>query len=256
MAIYDPQLKLSKAEIRALKILDALLVRAGKARGSANSGEDHIDVSASEARSIANFLEELQTSRKFLEAAYFCGILAAGRGLTDDRAKEIYLSWRRRYGKTRVASTFAWNEFVLRSGFGFSDKARMYPRAYRGAVVPMPLPHFLAMEMKLSRSYGMSPRATHIIARFYEKRLRLIDEVRKGSKSLPPKEIENSAAEMAETFKSVAKCAPAKSISKRRLAACSGLIMDVGAIFITRDWTATGVLSAVGMTFPDAVGVE
>ena len=120
----------------------------------------------------------------------------------------------------------------------------------------MPMGHFLAMEIKLSRAYGMSPKATRIIGDFYETRLGVIDDVRKGGRKDAAKAIENAASEMTGTFDAVARCAPTKSISKRRLAACSGLVMDIGTMFVTRDWTATGVMSAVGMTFPDVVGIQ
>lgn len=256
MAIYEPNLRFSKAEMLAISILDALLARSSDQKNGENSGEDLVEISPSEARDLAAFLDDLRNSRKFRESAYFTEALADGKGLTDDRAKEIYLAWRTRHGRTRVASTFVWNEFVLRAGFGFSDNARMYQRPYRSPVTPMPLGHFLAMEVRLANSYGLSDQTTEIISQYYEKRLRLIDEVRKGDRVLPSGTVEQSASELADTFESIAKCSPAKSVTKARLAACTGLIMDIGAMFITRDWTATGVASVVGMSLPDLVGIE
>jgi hypothetical protein len=255
VAIYDPKIEPSKSEGRAIALLNKLLERAA-GEGSANSGEDLLDISPSEAAEMADFLFEFLRSRKFVEAAFFTESLAATGPLSNDRAKEIYLSWRTRLGKTRVASTFAWNEFVVRAGFGFTDNAQMYVRTYRHAVQPMPLRHFLAMEVRLARSYGLSKAATGIISDYYARRLRLIDELRRGDRDLPQGAVQKSATETAESFEAVAKCSPKKSISKARLAACTGLIMDVGAFFITRDWTATGVASVAGGTFPDLVGVN
>lgn len=256
MAIYDPKIDPSNSEARAIALLNNLLERAASSEGTANSGENLLDISPSEAAELADFLFEFVRSKKFVEAAFFTESLSGAGALSNDRAKEIYLSWRTRFGKTRVASTFAWNEFVVRAGFGFTDNAQMYVRTYRHPVQPMPLRHFLAMEVRLARAYGLSNAATEIISDYYEGRLRLIDEIRRGDRDLAPGTVQKSATETADSFEAVAKCSPRKSISKARLAACTGLIMDIGAFFVTRDWTATGVASVAGSTFPDLVGVE
>ena len=256
MAIYEPKIERSEAEGRAIALLNLLLERAAGSAGSANSGEHFLEISPAEAGELADFLFEFVRSRKFVEAAYFTESLSGPSPLSNDRAKEIYLSWRTRLGKTRVASTFTWNEFVVRAGFGFTENAQMYVRAYRHPVQPMPLKHFLAMEVRLARAYGLSKTAIQIISDYYERRLGLIDELRRGQKGLARGTVEKCANEIAESFDAVAKCSPHRTISKPRLAACTGLIMDVGAFFITRDWTATGVASVAGSTFPDLVGVE
>jgi hypothetical protein len=256
VAIYEPSLNLSKKERDAISVLNVLLTRSASGDTSANSSEELIEISPSEALAVADFLNDLRNSRKFMEGAYFTEALAHGRGLTDKRAKEIYLSWRSRLGKSRVASTFVWNEFVVRSGFGFSDSAHMYVRALRSPVRPMMPEHFLAMEIRLGRAYQLSRPAIRVISEFYEKRLRLIEDVRKGVLPFENNSIERTATDLEETFEGVARCSPKKRLTKSRLAACTGLIMDIGAIFITRDWTAAGVASVVGTTFPDLVGIE
>jgi hypothetical protein len=256
VAIYDPQLRPSKAERLAISILDALLRRSTDGERSPNSGNDSLEISPSEARELATFLDEFRQSRKFLDSAYFTEALANGEALANPRAKEIFLSWRTRLGKTRVASTFAWNELVVRSGFGVSESARMYVRTYRSPVQPMELSYFVAMELRLARSYGLSNQAKEIITEFYQRRLRLIADVRGGDRPMRSGAVGQLASDMAETFDGVAKCSPRKGVSKARVAACTSLIMDIGAMFITRDWTAAGVASVVGSTFPDLVGME
>jgi hypothetical protein len=253
MAIYEPQIALSDADREALALLAQLVLAAADGSGGHNLGCEAAPLSLSQARRLVILLEDLFSSKRFVEGCYFVEGVSNGKGWGDPRLREIYLSSRRRLGFTRVASTYIWNEFVVRVGFSASQNAWLWPRPGGARTVPMELEHFLKMERKLADTAELHPRVSALINEFLESRLPQIQRVRDHELSLPDGTMRLFAGSFLAELKRVAEGNEEKPISKRKLIAISTLVMDVGALFITRDWTATGTMSMIGATLPDLV---
>lgn len=251
MAIYQPNLILSQADREALLLLGQLALSTHPEQS--NLSIDEVPLSPSEAERLLYLLEEFISSRRFLEGSYFAEGVANGDGHTDDRLKEIYLSWRTRTGRTRVASTYAWNEFVLRAGFNSSMNAWMWPRSGRSPVRPMSLAHFVQMERKLVNAVGLHPRVRGLILDFVEDGLPQLEVLRERKASISPGSIRNFVRSSVDALSVTVVGKEGAPMSRRKIIALSTILMDTAALFVTRDWTATGVLSTLASTVPDAL---
>jgi hypothetical protein len=251
VAIYRPSVTLSEGDREALVLLGQLALSTHS--DQTNFGPNEVPLSPAEAERLLHLLEQFVSSRRFLEGAYFTEGMANGNGHSDERLKEIYLSWRTRTGRTRVASTYTWNEFVLRLGFNSSKNAWMWPRSGRFPVRPMALAHFVKMEKRLIDTVGLHPRVRNLIVEFVENRLVRLEEVREGNANIEV----GSTLSFVRSF--VRALGAAKSglekapMSRRKIIAISTIVMDTASLFITRDWTACGVLSTLASVLPDTL---
>ena len=252
MGIYDPSLILSDADREALRLLGELAL-AAEQDGGANLHHDSAPLSASQAERLLNLLEQFIESKRFIEGSYFAEGVANGHGWEDRRLKEIYLSWRKRLGLTRVASTYTWNEFVVRAGFFTGTEAWMYPRPARSPTRPMPLHHFMAMEDRLSKAADLHPRVAKLIEDFIGSRLPQIEAIRTHEVEVATGSLRAFATSFVEELQRTLNGNERECMTRRKLIAMSTLLMDTGALFITRDWTATATISMIGSTLPDIV---
>jgi hypothetical protein len=253
VAIYEPKLILSAADREALVLL-AQLALASQGEDQGNISCDAVALSPAEARHLLELLEQFAGSRLFLEGAYFTEGLANGQGWHDDRLREIYLSWRVRRGRTRVASTQAWREFMLRAGFYFSENAWMWPRDLkRNPLRPMTLQHFLAMERKLVSASGLHPRVASLIVSFVESAIPTLEALRERKAQVRLGSIKNFVDRFVHDLRDHIKGREKTPMTRRKVIAISTIVMDTAALFATRDWTAAGVLSGLAAVAPDAL---
>lgn len=253
MAIYEPRITLSAADREALRLLAQLVLSSAESSGGHNVGIEAPPLSLSQARRLLTLLETLFSSRQFIEGSYFVEGVANREGWNDPRLREIYLSSRRRLGFTRVAATNTWNDFVVRTGFSTSQDAWLWPRSGGVRTVPMEFDHFLKMERRLAEAAGLHPRVQALILSFLESKLPQVQEIRKHEVSLAGGTVRSFAANFLAELRKVTEGKEDKPISRRKLIAISTLVMDVGALFITRDWTTTATVSMIGATVPDVV---
>jgi hypothetical protein len=251
VAIYSPNLILSDADREALLLLGQLALTSHAEQS--NVAIDEIALSPAEAERLLFLLDQFATSKRFLEGSYFAEGIAKGDGHKNKRLKEIYLSWRKRLGFTRVASTYTWNEFVVRAGFGFGENAWMWPRAGRNAVTQMDLKYFLAMEEKLVDAIGLHPRVRNLIVKFVDARLLHLDALREGQREVRPGSIRRLVQSFVSDLATVPTGREDRPMSRNRVIGLSVILMDTSALFVTRDWTATGVLSTLASVAPDAL---
>ena len=251
MAIYDPNIVLTDADREAIALLAQLILAASGEDSSSNLAPETAPLSISQAMRLLDLLEQLVTSKKFVEGAYFAEGVANGEGWEDDRLREIYLSWRKRFGFTRVASTYSWTDFVVRSGFSTGPNAWMWPAMGRARTVVMTYDHFTKMERRLAKAAGLHPRVVRLIEALIEDGRAQIEGIRERRISVSPGTIRSFADKFLSDLKRAMHGKERRSMSRRKLVAMTTLVMDSGALFITRDWTATATISMIGSTFPD-----
>jgi len=253
VAIYEPKLILSDADRDALVLL-AQMALASQGESQGNISPDAVTLSPREAKHLLELLEQFSSSKLFLEGAYFIEGLANGKGWHDDRLRQIYFSWRVRRGRTRVASTQAWREFILRAGFYFSDNAWTWPRDLsRNPLRPMTLQHFLAMERKLISAAGLHPRVANLIVSFVEDALPALGNLRERKAAVRPGSIKSFVDRFVRDLKDHINGREKQPMTRRKVIAISTIVMDTAALFATRDWTAAGVLSSLAAVAPDAL---
>jgi hypothetical protein len=73
MAIYDPNLVLSDADREALALLASLILGAAGDSMGDNVPPDTAPLSISQAKRLLHLLEQLFSSKKFIEGSLFCG---------------------------------------------------------------------------------------------------------------------------------------------------------------------------------------
>ena len=252
MAIYDPKIALSSTDREALLLLAELVLASANDDARGNVGPRTAPLSISQANRLLDLLEEFVHSKKFIEGSYFAEGVANGEAWNDRRLKEIYLSWRTRMGFTRVASTFAWNEFVLRAGFKAGPNSSIDLRVGRSPR-PMDYDYFIAMENRLSQVAGLHPRVARLIDEFLQSKRPQLESLRARRTKLPGGIIRSFASEFVGELGRAVKGNEHNIMSCRRLVAMTTIIMDAGTLFITRDWTAAGTMSLVGSVLPDLV---
>ena len=122
--------------------------------GSSNAGPDTIALSDSEANRLLELLESFVSSRKFVEGSYLLIERLFGTGsLYDKELRDIYLSWRRKAGRSRAVATIQWENLLGRIGTWTAGRGN--PNVwYRASANPMPLEHFLRMEANWLRRLG------------------------------------------------------------------------------------------------------
>jgi hypothetical protein len=254
MAIYEPQLALTGEDREALYLLGQLVLSSEEGGTNSNYSKDSVPLSPSDAHRLLELLEKFRDSRLFQEGAYFAETLASDNGWTNDRLREIYLSWRRRRGKTRVHSSSSWNEFILRSGFAANEDAWMWPRQInRTPVTPMTLEHFLKMEGRLAETSNLHPRVAKLLLDFVSSNLGTVETIRRREYKVRDGSLSQYVKNFVSDLKNMTLGREREPMARRRVIAVTTILMDTAALFATRDWTATGTISMIASVVPDAI---
>ena len=149
MGIYNPRTFLSKDDVELLRLLATLLIEYERMEGRSNIAPESVPLSVAESQRLLQLLEEFISSRKFVEGSYFIERLFSGADVYDPRLKEIYLSWRKRQGRSRSMATVHWRRFINRLGI-VKERSGYLTGGYVIDAEKMELSYFLRMEARLS----------------------------------------------------------------------------------------------------------
>ncbi len=252
MAIYNPEVYLSPSDKELLALLAGLLVDQPDNSKPSNRAAGEILLSNSEAIRLIELLEEFVQSRKFREGSYFADCLM-GEVENQRDAREIYLSWRTRYGRTRAVATVQWQDFLMRLGlWRSSDRS---PRVwYRPSAVPMDFDYFIKMERKLANAARLSPRVRELIITFVEARESAIDRLRCGDDKLKSGAILEPPKMLLDNLKQGQNNRIGQpSMSPVRIGAVMTIVLDTSTLFTTRDWSVAGFLSTIAGAIPSSM---
>ena len=141
----------------------------------------------------------------------------------------------------------------MRAGFDSSANAWIWPRYInRSPVRPMTLEYFGDMERKLASAAHLNPRVRQLIAEFIEQALPSIEDLREKRATVRSGSLKQALVSFVSDLRDHVRGNEKRPMTKRRVIAISTLVMDTGALFATRDWTAAGVLSSLAAVAPDA----
>jgi hypothetical protein len=242
VAIYEPQPKLSSTE-RALLVLLAQLVT-GQTTASNNLPPDSAILSDAEAVLLIELLEEFSSTRKFVESAHFVERITQANIDQDSDIREIFLSWRKFYGRSRAMASTHWHDFLHR--FGRIRSQYGYVRGLAQTAGEMPYYHFREMERLLLNRSNVGDRVKAIVLSVVDKYESEVEAARGGQFALPPGTISKLPAKIVMSLRHERKDKLGKlSLSSAQAAGLMTVLTDVSVLFTTRDWGVAGTLSTI-----------
>jgi hypothetical protein len=239
MAIYTPEPSFSRNDRRLLALLLKLLSEE-TAEKSANAG-DEMPMTDSEYSQLEECIEELLSSREFLNATHFIELLSAGE---QERSRELYLRGRTRAGRTRALASKQFGEFMARLG-------QPYPHRWGVNAEEMSFEHFLRMERQLFLSIGVNERVADLLMRYIMLQVDDVERMRSGHKNFP----EFSLIRSLKTILSPVRNRLSEirfPVGSNQLTGAFIVISNLSVLYTTRDWSVTGTLS----TFAGGLGLS
>lgn len=252
MAIYDPTPFLTSTDRRLLILLSKLILDAEGVEYASNRAVDSVDLTLDESRELLELLEQFISSRRFQESAYLLETLFSGKSFESRHLRDIFLRWRKFHGKSRALATDQWEMFLSRLGIA----PRRYGSApwYRRDAIPMPLDHFLRMERKLAAASGISPRVQELLLSYVQRQFHYLQELRHESARLQPGQISNKPNAIVSILRQNRNSRiGVPPLSTTKIAATMTIVMDLGAVYTTRDWSVAGFLSTLAGAAPHAM---
>lgn len=251
MAIYDPSLFLTRNDKEVLQLLGELVLAQEGVTWKSNAPENHTVMSDGEAIKLLGLLQDFIETKRFKESAYFVENVFS-RTADLKILREIYLKWRKAYGRSRAVATVQWEELLLRLG-ATGPFASGEPVWYRASAIEMPIPHFLRMESKLTRAADLSPYVSKLILEYVSSRVDAIEDVRSRRITLTPGTVRSLPESLISSIKSRLGYRDLAPIPTTKIAAVMTIVMDMSALYTTRDWSVTGFLSTIAGALPPAI---
>lgn len=241
MAILNPEIHLSRGDKELLLLLGGLLVGDSEVKRS-NYPLNEVPLSDREATRLVELLEELLSSKKFLESCYFVEELSRGQAADLSRLRSIFNFWRGRTGRHKSMSWLHWNEFLRRFSAKIDpERSRHLPR-----LLQMDFQYFLRMEGILLKATPLSPRVVTLILSTISKYEIQIQNARLGEKPLPRGIVIDQPKALLESLKKGSDSGVGlPTFAAHRVAGIATLVADSAVLFTTRDWGVTGTLSTM-----------
>lgn len=239
MPIYPPTPAYSETDKRLLSLMAKLLLECvdSDAAGS-NLPSGVIALTDKEADELINRLEDLLNSRGFIEACYFVEGLTLPGEQNESRLREIYLSARKRRGRSRALASIHWSEF--RSRLGIKESPALATRT-----VPMDFEYFKKMEERLLSTTGIHPRVITLIMRVVSSQAQQLEQIRRGQRSLQHGTVKPLVADPIFRWREQRSQSRDLRISTTKIAAAITIVANISVLFTTRDWSVTGTLSTM-----------
>ena len=211
-----------------------LLEELDREEPKSNLPTDKVALTDSEAKELIERLEELANSREFVESAYFVESMTSDNAEDEERARQIYISGRKKRGRANVHTSAAWADYKARLGLsGHPFPERRLPK-------PLTFSRFQEMERTLLSIAGLNPRVVDVVMRSIADRQRQIEELRKRQSALRRGIIRSIVLSPAEAL---ARRFHDREVPKNKLIAAIGIVTDTAVFFTTRDWNVVGTMS-------------
>lgn len=239
MAIQPPKPFISDIDRKLLDELFRILASNKNAPvAGGNLPENEVALSAEEFTKLSHLLDLYFEQRTIMQSFAFVELVIGERTHGEANARELFLSMRRARGRTRVMAAKQWAEFRLRLGIEW--------REARGKDAGMSFDHYIAMERKLFDSLKTPPFVREQMISLLRKQEIFLEQVRAGIPVLAGKSIRQlmQISELIGSDWKTSKFSDAR-IPKRKLVALSALVSDLSVLFISRDWSVAGTISAM-----------
>ena len=244
MTIYEPENWLSPSERELIALLSKLLVQ--PVLDGSNIQIDVVPLSPVEGCKLLELLEKLVNSRRFRETAYFVEGLSKYDDSDHFDLREIFLSWRKKRGRSRAMSSTHWRAFLNRIGiteFRYSSAAR--------SDIPSPqmtYAYFKEMEYRLLARENINPRVGQLIMSVIDKYEDEVEQSRSGQLAIPQGAILRLVEKVMGRVEQRSNLA-VEPLKSGQVAGLCTIIADSAAIFTTRDWSVAGTMSTMAGAF-------
>jgi hypothetical protein len=240
MAIYEPVPKLDARRARLLYLLGKLIDESLRVGGDTNRQHDVVALSIAERKELLALLAELIEDRSIIVSLSFVDGLAGVGNLTESQLREIYLSERKRRGRTRALASKQWADFWARLGrqSGWSR--------WGVATEKMSYEHFLEMERRLFRALRFPEK----VRAYLIERVTAVRDTVEGILELrdivtASESLSRRTMDLLKQLKSALQSADGSSLSTSQVAGLAIVVSNLSVLFTTRDWSAAGTMSAI-----------
>ena len=236
-AIYSPEILLTPNDKLALqavcKLLEPVaLTPSGKGR------EATVEITLSEAQELLKTLRHLVDEGTILNNARFVENLKGSPYPRKGISQQVFEEGSKRRGKKSAMMARRWNEFLARVGY-------RPDHPYFSHVHAMEFSHFLKMERRLLEELRLHPAVIDLLISLVELEEQYCLELTRAEPIKRHGMITSTIMELLQSLETqVAARANLVRVPIRQLSAAALMISDSAVFFTTRDWAATGVLSA------------
>lgn len=240
MVTYPPTPTLSTNDRRLIKLMATLLLEQIEGQSiSSNRSADEVVLTDQEAGELLELLDRLVESKQFVETATFVEGLAGANTVNDRQLREIYLSARKRKGRSRAVASYHWAEFCVRLGI-------VKGPIWNVSATPMSLEHFYEMERRLLSAAGVAPRVIAVVMKVVIAQSSGLQRLREGKQSLSRGVVKQAIIDpFLRLRERSAQRIGSRQVSVTRVAAALTLMSDISIMFTTRDWSVAGTLSTM-----------
>ena len=237
MAASPPEPEFSSSDKKLLILMGRLLLEyVDQEASNSNLPVGKVTLTDSEAAELMERLEELASSRQFLESAYFVEGITSPDAREETRVREIYLSGRRKRGRSRLMSTAEWLDFKARMGIS----QEVY--SGRKQTTPMSFTYFQKLERRLLSAAGLDKRVIDVVMGIVVSQHQQVERLRKRQLTLRHGIIRSIV--LASLFRWRDQIRE-REFSSNKMAAAITVVTDTSILFTTRDWNVVGTLSTI-----------
>lgn len=207
-----------------------------------NHSYEEVPLSNAEAARLIELLEELLSSKKFLESCHFVEGLSRGREADIATLRDIFNYWRGRTGRNKSMSWLHFNEFLRRYNSEIDpERSRHLPRLRE-----MSFSYFMRMERILLAAAPLSPRVRALTLSVVKKFEADIELARRGLKPLPNGVIKAQPRVLLEGLRvSNLSVVGMPTFAATQIVGIVTLVADTSVLFTTRDWGVAGTFSTI-----------
>ena len=242
MAIYSPDIRLSKNDLKLIKEISRLL--APHLDGFFSSVKDisgvEIILSHEEGVRILKFIRNTMNEVEFQKKIEFTEKIYSETATDNQICKETYKFLRKRNNQSSVMVTGKWHDFLLRVG-------SMHGHRYTGANArKMTFEHFIKMERKLLKNLDVHPVVISTLIELMELEEEYIDYVRSGREAVGIGKVTQSLSNTVEHLSErVSGNKNMINLPALNMVSILGITANAGVMITTRDWSATGTISVI-----------
>lgn len=234
VVIVPPEGTYSRNDIKLIELLDRCLSDVPDGSRPTNS-LFAAHVTETEIEIMLNLVERKIEDKEFLLAS---ALIDAVSNRRQDQIRELYLSGRVRRGKSRALASKQNAEFLARLGIHLS------PQRWYVPTDTMSFEHFLRMERRAFQDRGISPKVADLALRFISLNSEEIEGVREGRRRLSENFLQ-AAFLMAKSSISRMRLERDNMADAQQLAGLLIVVVNIGVLYTTRDWSVTGTLSTI-----------
>lgn len=242
MAIYSPDIRLNKNDLKLIKEISRLL--APHVDGFFSSAKDisgvEIILSHEEGVRMLEFIRNTMNEMEFQKKIEFTEKIYLETATDNQICKETYKFLRKRNNQSSVMVTGKWHDFLLRVG-------SVHGHRYTGANArKMTFEHFIKMERKLLKNLDVHPAVINTLIELIELEEDYIDYIRSGREVFGIGKIRQSLSNTVGHLS--ARVSGNKNIinlSALNMISILGITANAGVMITTRDWSATGTISMI-----------